>query len=843
MSTLHFHGFAVCPDERQVLVKNEPVKLSGRAFDMLVTLIARRDRVVTKDELIGCVWPGLVVEENNLQVHVSSLRRLLGHQSITTVPGRGYQFTAKSVEPRSHGTNASFSADEEAEVFEVSSSGNIPITLSPLFGRHLEVGELCHALESDRLVTISGAGGIGKTRLAQAVGQRMSAGMPHGVWMVELAPLSDPAMVTTAIAQTLGFSLNAPDSHAQLLVEALMGRSMVLILDNCEHLLDEVADLCALLLAKLPLLRILVTSQELLKLDSERVYKLSPLTLPDSASLEAAQTSGAVQLLVARVHAVVRSFQLTLENVADTIDICRQLDGLPLAIELAAARVPLLGIVGVRQRLSELFRLLTGDARVRLRRHQTLRAALDWSYQLLTPEEQVLFRRVGVFTGGFSVAGVQGIASGLAADEWQVLETLSALVDKSLVQVNAEATPRYSLLETTRAYAMEQLAHHKETDAVLALHARATRAVCEQAAKERNLESIWAEMANVRAAYAWALGTLTEAQTAVALATVSSVVLTMSGFLEGLQHLLAVEHLVDADTPLPLAARYWQWVGRCGTDGRLPTERCLQAFSKAEALFRQLRNERHIHACLRMRAEALMAFGDLEGAQTALHLAKGMEHTGWSVADRMRRLRVEGLLLDATGQYTQALNMLEEALEMANSGGIDRYAATLNNDIAHIHLKTGDALAAEQRFRHLMAQEERLGSSVGLVVIQARMGLALALLERHEPQAAAVVALDAVHPLRRSGILLARCDGYAWLLASLGHSATAAKMLGVAQAFRDQGQTEPSIIDQQARTATLGLLNAGCPPEQWSAWEAQGALMDEAAVAQILVSELTSAAH
>ena len=257
---------------------------------------------------------------------------------------------------------------------------------------------------------------------------------------------------------------------------ALASRNLLLVLDNCEHLADDIAALVDLLRARAPNVRLLVTSQESLKCRDEQVYRLGALAVPASAQLEDAAQFGAVALFVERAHAVDSRFRLADDNVAVVVDICRRLDGIPLAIELAAARVPLLGVHGLHARLNQMFNVLTGGTRMKLRRHQTLRAALDWSHGLLSADEQTVFRRLGVFAGGFTLELAQQVVSDERIDQWLVLDLLGHLIDKSLVIADGEAEPRYRLLETTRAFALEQLAAAGESEAMLRRHAQV---ICE----------------------------------------------------------------------------------------------------------------------------------------------------------------------------------------------------------------------------------------------------------------------------------------------------------------------------------------------------------------------------
>jgi len=805
---LYFDGFTILPGERRLLVNGAPAKIGARAFDLLLTLLAARDRVVGKDELLEQVWPGLVVEENNLSVHVSQLRKLCGPGAVSTVPGRGYQFTARSLER--HATEASRPAREEPEPStfpRCTSRGNLPAHLPALIGREFELRELRQMLQAHRWVTITGASGVGKTRLAEAVGQDLSDGML--CWVVELASLSDARFVPNAVAQVLGASIIDTEQPHDAIVAGLQGEPVLLVLDNCEHLVPAVAALCARLLRDLPLLRMLTTSQELLRGPGETVYKLGPLRLPEPGDPRAAE-AGAVQLLHTRVRALARHFEITPANLDDAVVICQQLDGLPLAIELAAGRVPLLGLAGVRERLGELFRLLTGDARVRLRRHQTLRAALDWSYQLMPPPEQALLRRLGVFAGTFSIEGVRQIAADLSASEWDVLDKLGSLIDKSLVQVREQEPPRYLLLETTRAYALEQLAATGETNDALDRHARATHQVCRLATRRRDTQAIWDEVANIRAAFAWAMRA-GDSELAIGLVNDSSVVLALGGLVgEVVQRLAQAEPCITEQTPRALAAQYWQWLGRFGNDGRLPAHRCIAALEKAESLYRQLSNPRHVHGCLRMRAEALVELGELAAASQALQDAREIEAAGGPAADRMRRLRIEAKVLSARGEFDQGVARLDEALEMARLADIHRYVATLTQDIGQTLLHAGNAVGAEVRFRAVL-DDQRHDLSAALALAYARIGLATALLMQERFEQARAAAADAVPHLRSCGILLAHAEVYAWLLAALENKRCAVILLCTANAFRNFSQVTRGPLQQRACAEARSLLGPHWP--------------------------------
>ncbi len=835
----------VLPSERRLLIDGENAPVGSRAFDLLIALIERRDRVVTKDELLDIVWPHVVVEENNLQVHVSALRKLLGPEAIATVPGRGYRFClevpgdATQAPPPDAAPMAADKADAAFTNTGCEPVTNLPARLPALYGRGGDLKDVCALLESNALVSIVGPGGIGKTRLAQAVAHAACSRHLHGAWMVELASIGNPALVIPTIAQTLHITLPGRAAELDELIAALRGQDLLLVLDNCEHVLEAVGRFAAALLSEAPQARLLCTSQELLRLPDERLFRLAALAIPSVTDADArtATEFGAVQLFVERVRSTDDSFEVTPANVGAIVDVCTQLDGIALALELAAARVRMLGLDGIRERLRERFRMLTGGARVSLRRHQTLRAAFDWSHQLLNADEQKVFRRLGIFSGGFTIETAQAVACDDHIDAWAVIDHVGALIDKSLVLVDSGARPRYRLLETTRGYALEKLAEAGEADAVSRLHAAATCRLLERAVKRRDSEQLMHEMNNVRAAFAWAAGKGGDRAAAVELATAASVVLAVEGLVvEGLDRLLFVQPWVDASLPRSLVAQYWQWLGRLGIDGRLPVPRCIEALARSEALFRELGNRRHLHACLRMRAEAMLQTDTPQQAQAPLDEATAMETPDTPLADRMRRLRVQGLLEDRTGQTPLALETLQHAFHLAESAGIERYVLVLLSDLADMHLKMGHADDAAQRFEALADKaRNRLGG--GLTLCYALAGLMAALIAGNRCERAREVSLEAIPLLRRSGIFLARGDIFAWLLAREGQHAGALQLAGAADAFYRRSEGTRSAVEQRIRADVEALAAGHAPagPIGIQAWLAEGAAMSEEDLARLLV--------
>ncbi len=532
LTSYRFGRVEVRPAQRVVLVEGVDSSPGARAFDVLMALMKHRERVVSKDELLDAVWPGVVVEENNLQAQVSALRKLLGPQAIVTIPGRGYRFVLEpdaEIEPAEPAIDTAPPATVLAGSLPPTPT-NLPHVLTPLIGREADLAQLGELMTRHRLLTIVGAGGIGKSLIAQWLLHERRGAFPHGVAWVDLAPVSSPALVAGSVIGALGL----PSGHGdplRSLIEGLRPLSMLVAIDNAEHLIDEVARVMHALHVAAPDLQMLVTSQAPLKLPGEWVYRLDGLSLPDSdVAPQEAMAFGAVALFAQRAQAADRRFTLTESNLPAVVDICSQLDGLALAIELAAARVPLLGLAQLGASLNTRLRLLSGGSRGAPARQKTLRAALEWSHGLLEAAEQKVFRMLGVFVGGFSLKLAQQVVVDDTLDAWTVIDVLGSLVDRSLViaddgNVDTDELPRYRLLETPRSYALELLQAAGEEAAVRRRHALAMRRLLEQAdvdffSGRQRIDDWYAALAldlgNGREALAWALEN--DPATAVAMA-------------------------------------------------------------------------------------------------------------------------------------------------------------------------------------------------------------------------------------------------------------------------------------------------------------------------------------
>src|SRR5580700_3338417 len=511
-ASVAFGRFRVLPHRRELLADGRPIKLGGRAFDVLMALIEARGAVIGKDALMARVWFDRIVEENNLQAQISALRAAFGAERklIRTVPRRGYQFT---------GEIRILQADERAGAGEAAAEPqsalpptNLPEPISELIGRDDELREILSLAAAHRLVTLTGPGGIGKTRLGSEVAHRLLPNFVDGVWAIELAPLSDPELVPVAVATALGLELTSGTASPLSVANALRAKKLLLVLDNCEHVVDAAARMAEALLRANPAVRVIATSREPLRAEGEWVYTVPPLSVPAEGSPngEDPLRYGAVRLFVERARAAAPSFSLDARVAAATAGICRRLDGIPLAIELAAARAAALGMEGLAARLDDRFRLLAGGHRTAMPRHQTLRATLDWSYELLTEPERVMLRRLAVFPGGFTLQAASAVAADGAIAAPQVVDCVANLVAKSLVTANSgDARVRYRLLETIRAYALDKLAERGEAELAARRHATFFRDLFAPAdspiqAGVEDMARYAQEMDNVRAALDWA---------------------------------------------------------------------------------------------------------------------------------------------------------------------------------------------------------------------------------------------------------------------------------------------------------------------------------------------------
>jgi predicted ATPase/DNA-binding winged helix-turn-helix (wHTH) protein len=534
-----FGDFQLAPARRRLLQEGQPVRLSDRALDLLVALVQRRGEVVSKPQMLELGWPGLVVEESNLRVQIAALRRALqdphdAPRFIVSVPGRGYAFVGDVAWAPDEGDAPARSAAVVAPPGRPARAVPAPPSARALVGRDDFVATVEYELALRRFITVTGPGGIGKTAVARLVAARSAARYADGVRLLDLAPLAGAELLLPHLASQLRVPAGGGGTLAAL-VEHLRHSHLLLVLDNCEHVVDAVCALAQALREQCEGVDVLATSREALRAAGEYVKRLQPLAVPPAdEALPAEQALGyaALRLLVDRIEAQDVRLALDAAELALLGDICRRLDGLPLALELAASWVPVLGLAGVSTLLDQRLSRLGGGPRDAPPRHRTLAAAIASSYDTLEADERALFRQLGLFRGAFTLDAVEGVCRqrGGEAAVRGALALLGRLVDKSLVSVElAEAPPRYRMFESLRRYALERLQDADELRAAREAHARQVLSHCQSAAAHPPempspdwLRRHGGDIADIRAALAWAFGDEGDVRLAVALVVAST---------------------------------------------------------------------------------------------------------------------------------------------------------------------------------------------------------------------------------------------------------------------------------------------------------------------------------
>ena len=869
--------FQVRPAERRVYQHGRPVALGARAFDLLLTLIEHRSRVVSKQELLTLVWPALVVEEGNLSVQVSSLRKLLGSDAIATIPGRGYQFTApvaeRATSSSTHPLPASLDTppaqDSKATAPPVAQQGLqqspeqgdyqqlmhklrrttdaaaahidpaqdmagwLPAALTPLLGRGAALDETLHLLQSTRCLTLSGAGGAGKTRLALALAESWRARHAGGVWWVDLERLNDPKVLAAAIARTVGVS-DVRQPALQALAAHLKGQKALLVLDNCEHLIEDCAEVAAQLLRELPLLQVLATSREALRVAGEVAWSVPPLEVPagtDEVPWAELLQHTSVQLLVQRIRQHDPKFKPTQDNAASLVRICRGLEGLPLALELVAAQVGPLTLAQVASRLDHSLLLLNVGQRGGMRHHQTMTAAIDWGYQLLSEGERALFLRLSVFAGGWTLEGAQAVAQGLGIGADDVPALLGRLHRVSMVLAQeADGALRFRMLEPIRQFAAAKLDEQGQSglakQQLLAWYVKRCKAIAAQLVGPQQAlgyQFLSSEFDNLLALLWWSKqGRQAELEDALRLAA------DLWRFWQVKGH--AKEMLAWFDEVLPLASGLSRPVladaqnaagvmartcGHCAAAVRL--------HAAALQLQRELGHRRGEAVALNNLCVVARDQYDHEAVErhgrASLKLARdiGDKHLeGLGLMHLGTALRGQGRSMDAEASFSQSFAIFSEL-------GERRAMATLHNFLGSMAQAGGRWEEAAQCFEQSLALNQDLGDHWGLGIStfnQASLAFATG-----EPAAAQTQLMHSLAHYRRAGarhgveecfVLLAQ------LAQRLGRLERAAWSWGVVEQLeQDMGKVLPPAL-KPIREQTLSALQAQMPLERFNAARAAG---------------------
>lgn len=705
MDVIRVGNFELRPSERMLCSAGKPVELGARAFDLLLVLVEHHGRLVTKATLLDRVWPRLVVDENNLPAQVASLRRVLGAGAIRTVPGFGYRLelevsSGKAEEPAPP-PNA---APREPEPPRLSVPRRAwPNRLGSLVGREGDVCEILEAMDRACLVTIVGVAGVGKTRIAQEILVRKAEKPDIAVAWVSLHPIKQAEHVASAIAIALGLSLPAGVDGFAALRQALEQVPVLLILDGAEKFGDSLATPLAGLIWQTQGLRALVTSQAPLGIAGETIYRLPVLPVPARGAPEAETARyAAVELFAQRAAAADRRFELCSANAAIVAEICRRLDGNPLALELAAARVPALGVAVVLERLDDRFRLLRHPGHTPDPRHGALQTAFEWSYGLLAPSEQSVFNRLGAFAGSFALHAAARCVADESIDTAEAIDLIGRLVDRSLVTVLPVDPPRYALLETARYFAVGRLSVLNELAAAQERMAATMLNLLDSAYQEYwSLdEAIWLhryapELNNVRAAIDWAGAH--DSDLGVALyGSAWPLFVETDLYAEGRDRFAqAATQLSDA-LPRARVGRFWEAVATY--DSARQCDRARYAAELASNMHvASSDNRAHYYALM------LLAFnwrGDHAAAQAAFDEARRLEDPAWPARLLAHGALTEGALLMSSGRLIEARSAYRRAVRLALTMS-ERLALAATVNIVELDIACGDAASALQLGRPL----------------------------------------------------------------------------------------------------------------------------------------------
>jgi len=621
---------------------------------------------------------------------------------------------------------------------------NLPLCLTSFVGRDVEIGEVARLVREHRLVTLTGAGGIGKTQMALQVGATLTEIAETSVSFVALAPVGDPSLVVAAIATTLGVQEVPNRPLLETLTAYLRDKTLLLILDNCEHVVTEAANVAASLLAGCRSLRILVTSREPLRTAGERTYRLPSLSVPTpeaSRRLDAAEalSFGAIVLFRDRASAIDNRFTLTDENAPAIAEICRHLDGIPLAIELCAARVNTFPIQVIVKMLDHRFTILTGGERTALPRQRTMRAAIDWSYDLLAAREQRMFERLSVFAGGCTLATANAVCASDDVAQADIIELLSSLVDKSLLVADFDAgEARYSLLESFREYAREKLAARGEADAVARRHALAYLELAERLERACDTEPdvIWRALAqdeldNWHAALQWAVTDRNDVVLGQALVGALHVVWAYFAPLEGQRYVASAFELADEKTPIHVLARLGYADGIIAMQHRAYKVQ-LSSSERAIERFRAAGDPLGVARTQDLAGQALVSLGRLIEAKTLLRQALASARALGNRRLIACVLRNLGYASSVEGDCDTARNYVAEAVPIYQALGAGLGAALARDDLGECEFRAGNAELAFQLASSALATFRAVNNQRFVASILSSLAMYLIALGRYD---------------------------------------------------------------------------------------------------------------
>ncbi|PYT00029.1 MAG: hypothetical protein DMF63_08650 [Acidobacteria bacterium] len=792
MGRLKFGEYELDSSRRLLLRLGKPVSLFPKAFDLLEHLIENRGSVISKDELLERIWPGQFVEENNLTVQISAIRKVFGERKgeqkfIATVGGRGYSFVEK-VERID---------DARATTALIPSTADAVFDSDVIFGRTQELSEISGLLrQRTKALVLTGTGGSGKTTLARAVGAKVQDDFPDGVFFVELAAVNSPDLLASAVAKTLDIKESGGKSHFETVADFVRDRTLLLILDNFEQIISA-APQVSQLLNESSTLQILVTSRLPLNIKIAHELKVAPLDLPaGGASLADLSANPSVQLFSARARAAKPTFGLTDENKGPVAEICRRLDGLPLAIELAAARVKLLAPQSILDRLQNALNILTGGSADLPKHQQTMLDTIRWSYELLEEDEQILFRHLAIFTGGFTVEAAEYVAnkSGPAAgSNRSVLDLLTSLVEKNLLNVieQPDGNSRLRFLEVVREFALQMLQETGEFDLLRNIHTEYFLALAEEAEPfllgvdgKVWLERLEKDHDNLRSALAWNLDKNPYIAARIA-ASLCSFWINHSHLSEGLRWL---ESSLNA------------------TDNSLSETR-LKLLSATGYI-------------LRVR-------GDLEAARrnNEAGLAESRKlNNAFQICASLHGL---GAIAVLQKDYEPARIFYQEALDLAREAKNEKAISYMLNALVDLEMCQGNWSAGRPLIQEGLVHARKADNARMLMILYLNLGK----IDYNENQYQAASdsfaeSLRIAREMSNKVFVAYSLDGFAALAAQAGDYERTAKLAGAADALREEIGWQYEPAEEIFRTQYISKVKAAIGEATFSALCAQGQTTD-----------------
>ncbi len=776
-----FGRFTFDPASVALFDEGDPVQIGTIELKILNVLLERPGVLVSKAELISRVWGNSVVGDNALHVHIAGLRKRLGDNTISTKRGAGYRFAMPV--SREQGT---------------SSVGNLPILagrgtgLSPLIGRDDDLQLVAQLLGTARLVSLTGPGGVGKTSLGLQAARQCANHFANGVWLVELSTLHDPKAAASQIAATLGLGLGKTHNPLQTLARLIRDKNILLVLDNCEHIVDACAEICETLLSSATRLKILVTTRQALSCAGEMIFVVPPLGLPGESSTTAASVrkSAAFELFLERARGAASGFAINDDEVGIAARICRRVDGLPLAIEMVASWAAMFGLPALDERLDGSIDSWPRARNTAPPRHSTLTATVEWSHGLLSIEEQMVLRRLSVFASPFTMQAAEAVVGDEHVRTASLFEHVAALIRKSMVTVaSGTRPPMFRLLETTRALMAEKLAGAHEANAISRRHATYVLKTVRRAIDELQTvpESVWLKryasvIPDMREALDWA--SREEPQLAITLAGEGwQIWREMSLYAEGRQRLNAITTLIGAETPPEL---------RLGVQRAL-AELCLNSDSERFA-YQSLLEVVSLIRKLKLGPEYASAFFELGFVASVLgHLDEAhnyaveaidlLQHSG-RTRDLARAYATLSAIQINAGRYADAKDTGIKAVRLCEIVGSDRGAFVVRTNLLEATVLAGHLPEAISEGNEIVAQlrsrpyPELLGYVLGLE--------SCALLFQGAPEGTLPLLREAATILREVGLIFWLYDKFALRLALTGRQSDAAVVAGFAFAVLEK---------------------------------------------------------